>query len=168
MVKTKTLRLLTQVTFYFNYTMGDSDSDFERLSSSKKVIRPKKTVTHKSGETSAAGMAVDAEVLVNNVPRRVYLITYSHVDKVLFPSRESFGKKCEEVFGGENMVSFYACCEEPHATGGIHYHVSIKLKKPQRWGTAKKKLSDVGAVVNFSKPGNMKDVCLGIQVHYQA
>ena len=84
------------------------------------------------------------------------IFTYSQVDKSLFPTRESFAKKCAEAFGGDERVSFYVCAEA-HGAGGTHYHVSIKLTQAQRWGTAKNKLSEAGAVVNFSKPANGED-----------
>ena len=48
-------------------------------------------------------------------------------------------------------MAFYACSDEEHADGTPHYHVSLKLKKPSRWGQPRKRLQGMGAVVNFSE-----------------
>ena len=56
---------------------------------------------------------VDLEpiTLVQNTPRRTYLITYSQVNKRVFPSREAFAKLCAEACGGKKVVAYYACAE---------------------------------------------------------
>ena len=94
----------------------------------------------------------DPITLGTNSPRRTYLITYSQAQRSVFASRESFAKACAQALGGDKVVAHYACAEEPHADGGFHYHVAIKLNRGQRWGTAKKTLKDAGAIVNFQGP----------------
>ena len=63
------------------------------------------------------------------------------------------------AFGGEKRVSYYACCLEFHANGHPHYHMCIKLSglSGQRWMTAKNKLEEFGAVVNFRDLPNHED-----------
>ena len=129
------------------YTM-DSDSDFE--------VEVRKQGKKQLTSVNTAVLPA-ATSLVRNDPRRVYLITYAHADKKVFPTRESFGKACENAFGGGKRVSFYSCSEETHEDGTPHYHVSFKLTKPQRWANAKQKLSEMGAVVNFAQPQDNVD-----------
>ena len=62
-------------------------------------------------------------------------------------ARQSFGVACEEAFGGGKTVLFYACAEGLHDDGDPHYHVTMKLTRPQRWEAAKKKLSDMDAIL---------------------
>lgn len=97
------------------------------------------------------------EQLDNNEPRRTYLLTYSQIDRTLFPTRESFAKKCAIALGGDKVVAFYACAEEAHRDGGTHYHVSIKLNAPKRWKSAKVDLLRAGAIVHFAKPKDGKE-----------
>ena len=117
----------------------------------------KRCTTPREGESTSLDVPGPPEWLVDNNPRRTYLITYSKANKLLFPTRESFARKCEEAFGGGKCVSFYACAEEAHVDGSPHYHVRFKLTKPQRWAGAKKVLSAAGAVANFAKPAHKED-----------
>ena len=117
----------------------------------------KRCTTPREGGSTSLDLPGPPEWLVDNNPRRTYLITYSKAIKLLFPTRESFARKCEEAFGGGKCVSFYACAEEAHVDGSPHYHVSFKLTKPQRWAGAKKVLSAAGAVANFAKPAHKED-----------
>ena len=64
------------------------------------------------------------------VGKRQYLVTYSQVDPAIFPTKESFGAALEEEFNagpGIVKVEYWACCREPHANEGFHYHCSLKL-----------------------------------------
>ena len=123
--------------------LSDSESDFETPRRKRKAF----TVSAEEIEV----MRFQTTEVNNPDGRKSYLITYSAVDKELFPTKVDFAKTCEEVFGGGKKVSYYAACEEVHQNGTAHYHVSIKLAKSQRWATAKRKLMEKGAVVNFSE-----------------
>ena len=70
-------------------------------------------------------------------PQRGSLITYSHLNKERFPTRESFGRTCAMVFGG-NKVLCFACSREVHKVANTeHYRVAIRLNPSQRSKTAK-------------------------------
>ena len=60
---------------------------------------------------------------------------------------------CPGVWG-DKMVAHYACAEKPHAEGGVHYHVTIKLNKPKRWYAPREYIRKAGAEVNFREPPN--------------
>ena len=126
---------------------SESDSDFEIGTGAGKGKRQAVKLTQEEVDE----LVSKTFEIVENDLRRVYLITYSNADKKLFPTKKSFAKACEEAFGGGKRVSFYAACEETHQDGRPHYHVSIKLTQGQRWGTAKGRLLDKGAVVHFSE-----------------
>ncbi len=85
--------------------------------------------------------------------RRTYLVTYSRANMVMFPTRESFGTAVEDAFNrgtGKVKTEYWACSQEEHQDGGLHYHVSVKLTGPKRWGGEKKHFSDEhGIVLNF-------------------
>ena len=57
--------------------------------------------TNEDGNSVPNPPMMEPITLVQNEPRRTYLITYSQVDKRTFPSRESFAKACEEACGGD-------------------------------------------------------------------
>lgn len=135
------------------------DDDFSTLL----VQRSSATISSVSSQGSHSPAAVDdvqtqereevePVILEDNTNNRTYLITYAQADKDAFPTRESFGALCQEAFGGDSRVEWYACAEEPHLIEGLHYHVTIKLFKGQRWFPAKEFLSSFGPVVNFSRP----------------
>ena len=88
-------------------------------------------------------------------PRRTYLVTYSQVNKETFPTRESFGQAVTEAFNtgsGKVAVDYWASCLENHASGGEHFHVSIKLTGPKRWISVKNNIiENHGVTVNFSQ-----------------
>ena len=124
-----------------------SDSDFET---------PVMKVKFAEGSTqkevpSSESLAKEITAVSSVGPKRTYLITYSHADKELFPTRKDFAVACHDAFNGKDYVSYYACCEEEHEDGTPHYHVTIQLKKPCRWGPAKRRLAQKGATVNFSE-----------------
>lgn len=92
--------------------------------------------------------------LTENDPQRVYLVTYSQLDRELFPTRQSFGSACIAAFGGNNTM-YFACSEEEHEAGGSHYHVALRLKSSRRWFSARKWLKDNFDVdVNFAASPN--------------
>ena len=129
----------------------ESDDDFVDMPGPSRRFRSSAPgVSHRS--TANVSCDGDPQYLSKDSPRRTYLITYSQANKGLFPTRESFGRCCEQAFGGGEKVSFFACSEEAHQSGGVHYHVSIKLKKPQRWAAPKKRIAETGAIVNFAVP----------------
>lgn len=86
--------------------------------------------------------------------RRQYLVTYSQADEDKFPTRESFGKMIADSFnaGASKVKSeHWACCREPHESGGFHYHCSIKMSGNKKWLSVKKQIQENHKiVVNFS------------------
>jgi hypothetical protein len=100
----------------------------------------------------AGDVNLNIEVARENKNRRVHLITYSQVDRNLFPTRESFCNVVVEAFGGMELIEYAAVCEEPHQHGGVHYHMSMKLVGTSRWRVQKRRIMDAGAVVHFSQP----------------
>ena len=86
--------------------------------------------------------------------RKVYLITYSQANRILYPTRESFGLDVVEAFNqglSKIQVLYWACCLESHQNGGDHYHVAVKLSGSKRWKSVKEFLmKKSGIVVNFS------------------
>ena len=85
---------------------------------------------------------------------RQYLVTYAQVDKVKFPTRDSFGCMLEREFNAGCSVvkvSHWACCCELHKDGGAHYHCSIKLTGLKKWWMVKEAIQEKhGIVVHFS------------------
>ena len=100
-------------------------------------------------------------------PSRVYMITYARCSKVLFPTRKAFGDACVQAFGGTTKVTHFACAEELHEDGTPHYHVTLQLKSPERWGKPKKRLMEMGATVHFSEgPQNTRSGKYGWAFRY--
>ena len=93
--------------------------------------------------------------LQKRASRRTYLITCSQVNRVVFPTRESFGNCVAECFdsgSGKVKVEHWACCLEHHQDGGEHYHMSVKLSGPKRWLSIKNQIfENHGAVLHFSE-----------------
>ena len=53
--------------------------------------------------------------------RKFYLITYSQANRILYPTRESFGLDVVEAFNqglSKIKVLHWACCLESHQNGG--------------------------------------------------
>ena len=70
--------------------------------------------------------------------RSVYLITYSRANAELVDSRNSFACLVLDSFANAddkitNKVLQWACCEEKHQDGAIHYHMAVKLERNRRW-----------------------------------
>ena len=90
--------------------------------------------------------------------RKTYLVTYSQANRLLFPTRESFGQKVAGTFdngASQVKVVHWACCLESHQNGGDHYHVALKLSGSKRWKGVKASLSkDCGIEVHFSDKHN--------------
>ena len=84
--------------------------------------------------------------------RQVYLITYSQADNEKFPTRESFAQAVIASFRAPSASVLQWCCSrEPHKLSGIHYHMCLKLNKPQRWLPSKRYLNDQHNIsVHFS------------------
>lgn len=84
--------------------------------------------------------------------RKVYLITYSQANTLKFPTRNSFAEAVLKAFhGGSAKVLHWCCSQESHKKSGIHYHMSLKLDRNQRWLRAKKFLTEnYGISVHFS------------------
>ena len=86
--------------------------------------------------------------------RKTYLVTYSQANRILYPTRESFGQDVVDSFNsGESKVKvlYWACCLESHQNGGDHYHLALKLSGSKRWKSVKDYMQNIkGIVVNFS------------------
>ena len=84
--------------------------------------------------------------------RQVYLITYSQADEVRFPSRISFADAVLFSFNDTPAkVVQWCCCLEKHSSKGIHYHMTVKLDRNERWLQSKKFLLEkCGISVHFS------------------
>ena len=83
--------------------------------------------------------------------RKVYLITYSQVDKELFPTRRSFVDVVLQSFNDANVVQ-WCCSLEQHISAGVHYHMAIKLDRNKRWISSKRLLQEsCGISVHFSE-----------------
>ena len=60
------------------------------------------------------------------IGRITYLVTYSQAEMDRFPTRESFGTMLVKHFNsgsGKTKVEHWACSQELHRDGKIHYHV---------------------------------------------
>ena len=83
--------------------------------------------------------------------RKVYLITYSQVNKELFPTRRSFVDAVLQSFNDCNVVQ-WCCSLEQHISAGVHYHMAIKLDRNKRWFSSKRFLLErCGISVHFSE-----------------
>ena len=81
--------------------------------------------------------------------RSVYRITYSQADTSKIESREEFAKLFIDAFG-EEVIDQWACGCEKHKSGGLHFHLALKLKKMRRWKKIKESITEKhGIVVNF-------------------
>ena len=92
--------------------------------------------------------------LSNRSVRKVYLITYSQVDKKKCSDKETLCGKVIEAFDPTNESNVkpvqWASCEESHENGGIHYHMVIKFNGNKRWASAASYLrKSFGINVNF-------------------
>ena len=87
--------------------------------------------------------------------KRQYLVTYSKADLVKFPTRRSFCDALISCFNatGIFVAEYWACCLEEHEhASGYHYHASVRLSGPKRWGPVRKRLHErFGIYVNFSE-----------------
>ena len=88
------------------------------------------------------------------VGRRTYLVTYSKADTNLFPTRQSFGVMLEKYFNagsGTTKVLHWACCQEKHQDGHLHYHAALKLSHSKKWVQVKKSILQKEKIsINFS------------------
>ena len=98
------------------------------------------------------------EITNTRVGRRQYMVIYSQADKETFPTRQSFGTMLRAAFNkgtSKVNVQYWACCEEKHSDGGIHYHCCLKLTVIKKWLGVKQDIQkQQGVVVNFSDKHN--------------
>ena len=75
--------------------------------------------------------------------RSVYLITYSQADIEIVPDKATFITFITDAFNknGTAKLIQYACAEEKHANGNVHYHAVVKLDKMKRWKGVRNYLS---------------------------
>ena len=91
-----------------------------------------------------------AEPLHSREVRRVYLVTYSQANLEIVPSRESFARIVLDAFNNSSVV-YWVCSQEPHANGGVHYHMAVKLERRRRWLHVRNYIDrEYGIKVNFS------------------
>ena len=97
-----------------------------------------------------------AEPLNSRKVRRVYLVTYSQANLEIVPSRESFARIVLDAFNNarqnnNSSVVYWVCSQEPHANGGVHYHMAVKLERRRRWLHVRNYIDrEYGIIVNFS------------------
>ena len=63
--------------------------------------------------------------------RKTYFVTYSQANRILFPTRESFGQSVANAFNkGSSKVKVFhwACCLKSHQNGGDHDNCSVKYQ----------------------------------------
>lgn len=67
--------------------------------------------------------------------RFAYLVTYAQADLLKCESREKFASMVVNEFNwrDDDVVAEWACAVENHQRHGVHYHLSIKLKKRRRF-----------------------------------
>lgn len=94
----------------------------------------------------------EAEEVGRREVRQVYLVTYSQADTDRFPMRESFAAAVITSFRAPSASVLHWCCSrEPHKASGVHYHLCLKLNKPQRWLPSKRYLKEQHKIsVHFS------------------
>ena len=68
----------------------------------------------------------------------MYLITYSQADLDIVPTWEEFSRIVLDSFSNADPSSHvevvqWACSQEGHRNGGIHYHMAVKLSARRRW-----------------------------------
>lgn len=85
---------------------------------------------------------------------RTYLLTYSQADLEKVNSTRLFADIVLEAFNeGTSKVEItqWAACREPHADGGKHYHMLVKLNGTRKWKPIFNSIRDTWAInVNFS------------------
>lgn len=87
---------------------------------------------------------------------KVYLITYSQVNKDRFPTRMSFVEAVRQSFASTlaNVIQ-WCSAEEQHVSAWVHYHMVIKLDRNQRWISIERfLLESCGNSVNFYEMHN--------------
>ena len=88
--------------------------------------------------------------------RFVYLITYSQANLHSVLTQEEFSRIVLDSFSNADTCSHveevqWACSQEEHRDGGIHYHMAVKLSARCRWLKVRNYLEDRHRVkVNFS------------------
>lgn len=93
--------------------------------------------TGKSLPESDVGVPACQVVKPTNA-RQIYLITYSQADLSLAPTREAFSTFVLEAFENADPCSIstvlqWVCSKETHTSGGMHYHMAVKLGSRRRW-----------------------------------
>lgn len=83
----------------------------------------------------------------------VYLVALSQVRGSVY-SKKDFGEAAAGAFQNlydSGSVMYWAACEESHRDGGVQYHASIKLSRPQRSYRARAYLDEQhGMKVSFA------------------
>ena len=115
------------------------------------------SVTSELGDISSVSeRSLPLESLTTRQVRSVYLITYSQADLEVVPTREEFSRLVLDSFANadpltRSEVLQWVCCREVHRTGGLHYHMAVKLNSRRRWLKVRNYLdARYGVKVNFS------------------
>ena len=82
-------------------------------------------------------------------------MTYSQADLAKCPTRDKFADMVVSEFNavtGEDVVDQWACALEKHKKEGIHYHLSLKIKKRRRFAAVRGNIKrNHGIDVNFQE-----------------
>ncbi len=71
----------------------------------------------------------------DNASYRTYLLTYAQADLQRGPDTTSFANIILDALqegANTSEIVQWACCIEDHEDGGKHFHMMVKLNKPQR------------------------------------
>ena len=115
------------------------------------------SVTNELGDISSVSeRSLPLESLTTRQVRSVYLITYSQADLEVVPTRKELSRLVLDSFANadpltRSEVLQWVCCREVHRTGGLHYHMAVKLNSRCRWLKVRNYLdARYGVKVNFS------------------
>ena len=84
------------------------------------------------------------------------MITYSQANLELVPTRDEFARIVLDSFANSDPcthseISHWVCSQEQHSSGGVHYHMAVKLTSLRRWVKVRNYLQEQhGVKVNFS------------------
>ena len=114
------------------------------------------TVTTEMENGTRGALVEGSESLSCRQVRSVYLITYSQANLELVPTRDEFARIVLDSFANSDPctrseVSHWVCSQEQHSSGGVHYHMAVKLASLRRWVKVRNYLQEQhGIKVNFS------------------
>ena len=134
----------------------DSQMLTQEIDSSDEFVSAASSSAPATPAISGPSEAYLAEDLSPRALRRNHLVTLTQADPLQFPDETSFAAAMTEAFlQCQREVPQWACCQELHDDGGIHYHyvASIGGKACKRYEPVVEKFKELnrGAVVKFTK-----------------